>query len=267
MLKLLRAGDYRLTVTGKREISPHYLRLSFDGGGLLTDRPLHPTMWIRMWFADGDKLHQPRLHTRRSGPGRRHRRHRVRPARRRGLALGAGGAARRHHRRDGAGQQPHAARAGPAGYVIVGDTASLPAISSLLDAIGDAPARVFVEAGHDDDKDLPVARSADITWVDREDAGQALVEAVSSSAFDASDHFGWVACDNRHHPRGGPRLPRGLPRFRANRLRRRRIGWPSGGQETNTRSSAGAADVVMLEANRRFSSSTGPSRSILASAS
>ena len=27
-------------------------------GGMLTDRPLHPTMWIRMWFADGDKLHQ-----------------------------------------------------------------------------------------------------------------------------------------------------------------------------------------------------------------
>ena len=85
----------------------------------------------------------------------------------------------------------------PAGYVIVGDTASLPAINSLLDAIGDAPARVLLEAGHDDDKDLPVARSADITWVDRKNAGEALVEAVSSSAFDASDHFGWVACDNR----------------------------------------------------------------------
>jgi hypothetical protein len=58
VLKLLRAGDYQLTVTGRRELTPHYLRLSFDAGGLLTDRPLHPTMWIRMWFADGDKLHQ-----------------------------------------------------------------------------------------------------------------------------------------------------------------------------------------------------------------
>ena len=85
----------------------------------------------------------------------------------------------------------------PAGYVIVGDTASLPAINSLLDAIGDAPARVFLEAGHDDDKQLPVARSADVTWVDRKNDGEALVQAVSSAAFDASDHFGWVACDNR----------------------------------------------------------------------
>ena len=45
-------------MTGRRELSPHYLRLGFDAGGLLTDRPLHPTMWIRMWFADGDKQHQ-----------------------------------------------------------------------------------------------------------------------------------------------------------------------------------------------------------------
>ena len=33
--------------------------------------------------------------------------------------------------------------------------------------------------------------------MDRKNAGEALVEAVSSSAFDAADHFGWVACDNR----------------------------------------------------------------------
>ena len=39
--------------------------------------------------------------------------------------------------------------------------------------------------------------SADVVWVDRKNAGEALVQAVSSSAFDAADHFGWVACDNR----------------------------------------------------------------------
>jgi NADPH-dependent ferric siderophore reductase len=85
----------------------------------------------------------------------------------------------------------------PAGYVIVGDTASLPAINSLLDAIGEAPARVFLEAAHDDDKQLPVRRRAHVTWVDRKNAGESLVQAVGEAAFDASDHFGWVACDNR----------------------------------------------------------------------
>ena len=95
----------------------------------------------------------------------------------------------------------------PAGYVIVGDTASLPAINSLLAAIGHTPARVFLEDGRDDDCELPVSGASsvaktDVTWVDRKNAGQALIEAVSASAPDASDHFGWVACDNRqaHHP-------------------------------------------------------------------
>ena len=58
VLKLLRAGDYELTVTGRTQVSPHYVRLSFAAGGLLEERSLHPTQWIRMWFSDGDKLHQ-----------------------------------------------------------------------------------------------------------------------------------------------------------------------------------------------------------------
>ncbi len=56
---------------------------------------------------------------------------------------------------------------------------------------------MFLAAGHDDDKQLPLARSADVAWVDCKNGGEALVQAVSSSAFDAADHFGWVACDNR----------------------------------------------------------------------
>jgi NADPH-dependent ferric siderophore reductase len=197
VLKLLRAGDYQLTVTGKREISPHYLRLSFTAGGMLDAHTLHPTMWIRMWFADGDKLHQ------------------------RGYTLVDpnpdtdtvdiefamhDGVASRWARDAVPGDTIDVTVLGsnftlpeppPAGYVIVGDTASLPAINSLLTAIGDAPARVFLEAGYDDDKQLPVARSTDVVWVDRKNAGESLVQAVSESAFDASDHFGWVACDNR----------------------------------------------------------------------
>jgi NADPH-dependent ferric siderophore reductase len=197
VLKLLRAGDYQLTVTGRREITPHFLRLSFAAGGMLADRPLHPTMWIRMWFADGEKQHQrgytlvnpdPQADTVDID-----------------FALHDGIASRwAQNAQPGdtievtvLGSNFTLPEPPPAGYVIVGDTASLPAINSLLDAIGDTPARVFLEAGHDDDKELPVARSAGVVWVDRKNAGEALVQAVSSSAFDAPDHFGWVACDNR----------------------------------------------------------------------
>ncbi|HEU0191540.1 MAG TPA: siderophore-interacting protein [Mycobacterium sp.] len=200
VLKLLGAGDYLLTVTGRREISPHYLRLSFDAGGLLDGRAAHPTMWIRMWFADGDKRHQ------------------------RGYTLvdpdpvagtvdiefalhdGCDGVATRWARGAQPGDTVEATVLGskfaipeppPAGYVIVGDSASLPAINSLLAAIGDAPARVFLEAGHPDDKELPVHRGGSVVWVDRKNGGEALVQAVSGVAFDGAEHFGWVACDNK----------------------------------------------------------------------
>lgn len=197
VLKLLRAGDYQLTVIGRREVTPHYLRLSFSAGGMLADRPLHPTMWIRMWFADGEKQHQRGFTLVNPNPDA--------DTVDIEFALHAGVASQwAKNAQPGdtievtvLGSNFTLPEPQPAGYVIVGDTASLPAINSLLQAIGDTPARVYLEASHDDDKQLPVARSADVVWVDRKNAGEALVQAVSSAAFDASDHFGWVACDNR----------------------------------------------------------------------
>jgi NADPH-dependent ferric siderophore reductase len=162
VLKLLRAGDYQLTVTGRRELSPHYLRLSFDGGGLLTDRPLHPTMWIRMWFTDGDKQHQRGYTLVDPDPAT--------DTVDIEFALHDGVASRWAQQAQPGdtievtvlGSNFTLPEPAPKGYVIVGDTASLPAINSLLTAIGNVPAKVFLEAGHDDDKQLPVARST--TW-------------------------------------------------------------------------------------------------------
>ncbi len=197
VLKLLRAGDYRLTMTGRREIGPHYLRLSFNAGGMLTDRVAHPTMWIRLWFADANKLHQRGYTLVNPDPAA--------DTVDIEFALHDGVASRWAQAAD-IGDTIEATVLGskfaipeprPAGYVIVGDTASLPAINSLLTAIGDAPAQVFLEAGYDDDRKLPVLRRAGLTWIDRKNGGEALVQAVSSAAFDAADHFGWVACDSR----------------------------------------------------------------------
>lgn len=197
LVKLWRGGDYELTVTGRTEITPNYLRLHFEGGDLLNDRSIHPTMWVRGWFPDGAKSHQ------------------------RGYTLvnpdpAAGtvdidfamhdGVATRWASLAGPGDTLEITVLGssfalpdpaPAGYVIVGDAASLPAINSLLAAIGDVPASVFLEAAHDDDRSLPVDAGAgvDVVWVDRD--GETLVDAVRDAAFDGSEHFGWVACDNR----------------------------------------------------------------------
>ncbi|MGV0745514.1 siderophore-interacting protein [Mycolicibacterium sp. XJ870] len=195
LVKLWRGGDYQLTVTGRTQLTSNYLRLHFTAERLLAEQRLHPTMWVRGWFPQDGKAHQ-RGYTL------------VNPDPEAGtvdidFAMHDGVATRWASGAEAGdvlevtvlGSSFSLPEPQPAGYVIVGDTASLPAINSLLDAIGDAPARVFLEAGYDDDRELPVAGDADIVWVDRDE--QALVEAVSSSAFDAVDHFGWVACNNR----------------------------------------------------------------------
>jgi NADPH-dependent ferric siderophore reductase len=197
VLKLLRGADYRFTVIGRREISPHYLRLSFRAGGMLGEQSLHPTMWIRMWFPNGDKPHQ-RGYTL-VDPDPAADTVDIEFALHGGVASRWAQAAQPGDTIDVTvmGSRFALPEPAPAGYVIVGDTASLPAINSLLGAIGDTSARVFLEAGYDDDKDLPVARSGGVIWVDRKDGGKALVQKLRSMAFDARDHFGWVACDNR----------------------------------------------------------------------
>ena len=197
ILKLFGAADYELTVTGREELSEHYLRLNFDAGGLLAERVVHPTMWIRMWFPDGSKLHQRGYTLVNPDP--------VSDCVDVEFALHDGIASRwacaaQPGDTIGAtvlGSSFALPVPAPAGYVIVGDTASLPAINSLLGSIGDAPARVFLAAGHDDDKELPVARHAGVEWIDCPDSGAMLVDAVSEAAYEAEDHFGWVASDNR----------------------------------------------------------------------
>ncbi|PJE09888.1 siderophore-interacting protein [Mycobacterium sp.] len=195
VLKLLRAGDYQLTVTGRREISEHYHRLSFDAGGLLAAHEVHPTMWIRLWFADGDKSHQRGYTLVDPDPARDT--FDIEFALHDGIASNWARAAQPGDTIEATvmGSKFAIPEPRPTGYVIVGDCASLPAINSLLTAIGDAPAQVFLEAGCDDDKYLPVARDTDVTWVDRKDG--ALLEAVRAAACDGGCQFGWVACDSR----------------------------------------------------------------------
>jgi len=196
LVRLWRGGDYALTVTGRTEVTPNYLRLHFLAKELLAERSIHPTMWVRGWFPDGNKSHQ-RGYTL-VNPDPEAGTLDVDFAMHDGLATAWARTATPGDTLEVTvlGSNFTLPEPAPAGYVVVGDTASLPAINSLLAAIGDVPAKVFLESSHDDDRELPVA-GGDVTWVDRKNGGEALVETVRSSAFAAPDHFGWVACDNR----------------------------------------------------------------------
>ena len=199
LVKAFGGSDYRLTVTSNRAITDHYVRVGFTGGGLLADHPVHPTQWIRLWIPlDGGKgaVHQ------------------------RGYTLVDqdaaadtfdiefaihDGAAARWAQSAAPGDEIEASVLGskfevpdplPSEFVIFGDTASLPAINTLLDAVGDVPARVWLEWQHQSDKGLPVhARpSAEITWVERTGNGQGLIDAADQMSC-KPDAFAWIACD------------------------------------------------------------------------
>ncbi|WP_298446633.1 siderophore-interacting protein [Gordonia sp. (in: high G+C Gram-positive bacteria)] len=202
VMKLMGADDFEITVTRTETVTDHYLRLGFTGGGLLAKMPKHPTMWIRLWFEDHGALHQ------------------------RGYTLVDpdpdtdtfdiefaihDGTAARWARGAQPGDTLQVTVMGsdfsldpePTGWLIAGDTASLPAINSLLDARdaagSSAPATIWFEYQHDDDRDLDVHVSEHdtLTWIRRENDGAALVDAVRAAAFDASGHRGWVALDSK----------------------------------------------------------------------
>jgi len=197
ILRLLQAPEYDLTVIAREELNEHYVRLSFAGGGLLAAHETHPTMWIRMWFPGGGKLHQRSFTVVNPNPAADT--FDVEFSLHDGIASRWARAA-----------QPGATIAAtvlatpfvaptpaPAGYVIVGDAASLPAINSLLASIGDTPARVFLGADRYEDKGLPVARHVGVEWIDRSQSTEAFIQTIRSEAFDARGYVGWVASNNR----------------------------------------------------------------------
>ncbi len=196
MLKAWRAEDYRLTVTSTEYVTDKYLRLGFSAGGLLADHPIHPTQWVRLWIPDGEKEHQ------------------------RGYTLVDPDPADDtfsiefavHHgpasvwaQNATAGDEIDVSVLGsdfelpdplPSEFLIFGDTASLPAINSLLDAIGDVPARVWLEWQYESDTMLPVRNRPQhqVTWLQRIDDGRLLREQAHE--IDCSqDAYAWVACD------------------------------------------------------------------------
>ncbi|MEU9230040.1 siderophore-interacting protein [Streptomyces massasporeus] len=199
VLKLMRGKDFEFTVTDVEEVTPDYRRLRFTDGGLLAATGVHPTMWVRLWFDNAGKPHQ-RAYTL------------VDPD------AGAGTFALEFALHEGcASDWARAAKPGdtveatvqgtgfdhpdpaPSHVFAVGDPASLPAINSLLDALGSAPATVWFEGGDDD---LPFRTDPDrheLRKVPRQDSGAHLVERVKSDLpgllQGTADPYVWIACD------------------------------------------------------------------------
>ncbi|MFJ8603299.1 siderophore-interacting protein [Streptomyces shenzhenensis] len=207
VLRLLRARDFEFTVTDAEDITPHYRRLRLTDGGMLAATGVHPTMWVRLWFADGGRPHQRAYTLVDPDPA-------------------AGTFALEFALHDGrASDWARAARPGdtieatvqgtgfqhpdpaPSHLVAIGDPASLPALNSLLDALGPAPATIWFEGEFEGEFEggsagLPCRADPsrhEIRQVPRRDAGAHLVERVRAELpallADTPHPYVWIACD------------------------------------------------------------------------
>lgn len=205
VLKLMRGKDFTFTVTGAEDVTDHYRRLHFTDGGMLAATGVHPTMWVRMWFTAAGKPHQ-RAYTL------------VDPDAEAGtfdveFALHDGVAAD-WARKAQPGDTLDATVQGtgfttpeppPQRMFVIGDTASLPAVNSLLDAMPQTPATLWLETQHVSDDALPLRHDParhEVRRVPREDAGGRLAAEVKAALPDLLDANGgpagayvWIACD------------------------------------------------------------------------
>ncbi|GGS88696.1 siderophore-interacting protein [Streptomyces chromofuscus] len=145
VLKLMGAKDFVLTVTGAEDVTPEYRRLHFTDGGLLSAYGVHPTMWVRLWFDNAGKPHQ-RAYTL-VDPDRETNTFSLEFALHEGCASDWARAAKEGDTVEatvqGTGfQHP---RPEPSHVFAIGDPASLPALNSLVDALGSAPATIWFE--------------------------------------------------------------------------------------------------------------------------
>ncbi|MGW8887986.1 siderophore-interacting protein [Streptomyces sp. NPDC055749] len=204
VLKLMRGRDFTFTVTGSEQVTEDFRRVHMTDGGLLAATGgAHPTMWVRIWFEQAGKPHQ-RAYTL------------VDPDPAAGtfsleFAL-HDGAASDWARTAQPGDTIDATLQGtgftlpdpaPARLFVIGDTASLPAINSLLDAVPGTPATIWFETTHPSDEKLPFRLDPahhTLHKVPRREAGAHLVAEVKAAlpellGADPSDAYVWIACD------------------------------------------------------------------------
>lgn len=213
MMRAFGAGEWVLTVRSIDDVTPHYRRIVVDAPGLFDGTPYGAGSFIRLWvpdpedpsrehqrgytIADFDEeseqltlefvIHEP------SGPASYWAAHaRVGDQ----IATTRWGAPRF--------EPPTPA---PAGYLLVGDPASMPAINSILGEIAALPGKtavaVYLEYTHDDDCTLldeglleESGMDVHVTWVRRTGDPLALLRAIEAgSTRDFSDWFAWVTVE------------------------------------------------------------------------
>ncbi|WP_370947999.1 alpha/beta fold hydrolase [Amycolatopsis sp. cg5] len=194
VLRGLGARDHEATVVGTELITPQFVRIQFTSPTLFADATAEPTAWLRFWFPDpdgGDTEYQRAYTITEADP-----------------ASGAFSVDVVLHSPAGpASQWARSAKPGMkisvmtlgsskfeptsvAGYLLIGDPASLPAINTILDVVpADVPVELYLERHSEADELIPVHTHPllNTKWVPRDGAGSL------AAAIEPRDWTGWVA--------------------------------------------------------------------------
>ncbi|MFI6033853.1 siderophore-interacting protein [Streptomyces sp. NPDC051315] len=199
VLRLMRAKDFTLTVTGGEDVTPDYRRLHLTDGGLLAATGIHPTMWIRLWFTHAGKPHQRAFTLVDPDPAAGT--FSLEFALHEGAAADWARAAKPGDTIEATVQGTgfERPRPEPSHVFAVVDPASLPALNSLLDEFRSSPVTVWYEGSPDG---LPFHTDPalhEVRHVPRRDSGAHLVERVRQELpellRDAPDPYVWITSD------------------------------------------------------------------------
>jgi ATP-binding cassette subfamily B protein IrtA len=196
------ARDHSATVVGTEWLAPNFLRVRMTSPTVFAEASVGPTAWLRFWFpdVDGGELEHQRAYTLSEADP----------------ATGAFAVDVVLHEPAGpASAWARAAEPGatvpvmalgttkfelpdepPAGYLLVGDSASIPAITGIVEAVpAEVPIELYLELHDDADRLIPLPEHPRLTayWVPRDGAGSL---AAGIEARDWSDWKAWVACES-----------------------------------------------------------------------
>ena len=199
MLRGFGARDHTATVIETVQIAPHFVRIRMESPTLFDEAQAEPAAWLRFWFPDpeGSKTEFQRAYTiseadvpagrfavdivlhDSAGPASLWART-VEPGATIAVMSLMGSS-----RFDTPDEQP-------AGYLLIGDSASIPGINGIIGVVpDDVPIETYLEQHDDNDALIPLAQHPRLRvhWVNRRDE-KSLAAAIENR--DWSDWYAWA---------------------------------------------------------------------------
>ncbi|CAJ1501635.1 ABC transporter ATP-binding protein/permease [[Mycobacterium] holstebronense] len=195
------ARDHTVTVLETSWIAPHCIRVWMQSATLFTDAAVEPSAWLRFWFPDpdGSDTEFQRAYTIAEGDAESGRfavdmvlHEPAGPATRWARTVEPGATISAMSLMGSSRFEVPDADAQPAGYLLMGDSASIPGINGIIGTVApDVPIELYLEQHDDDDLLIPLREHPRLRvhWVPRSDAGSL---AAAIEARDWSDWYAWA---------------------------------------------------------------------------